>query len=186
MTKICEIDGCNSVVVCRGWCNGHYHRWQRWDDPLGGGPPRGQTNIGLICRLDECSNPAHIKQLCNAHYLRLNRHGTTDCKIIYAIGTVEERFLAHVDRCEDYNCWPWIGAINGKHGYGQFNIGQGKRVTAHRFAYETFVGPIPEKHDIDHVWDNGCRMRNCVNWVGHLEPVTRGENMRRAYRARRN
>ncbi len=44
----------------------------------------------------------------------------------------------------------------------------------HRVTYETFVGPIPEGLEIDHL----CRNRLCCNPV-HLEAVTRKENVRR-------
>ncbi|MEU7240240.1 HNH endonuclease signature motif containing protein [Streptomyces sparsogenes] len=45
---------------------------------------------------------------------------------------------------------------------------------AHRFAYETLVGPIPEHLQLDHL----CRVRHCVN-PDHLEPVSSRENTRR-------
>lgn len=34
----CEIDGCNKTIFVksRGWCKGHYLRWWRNGDPLGG------------------------------------------------------------------------------------------------------------------------------------------------------
>jgi hypothetical protein len=49
---------------------------------------------------------------------------------------------------------------------------------AHRVSYETFVGPIPQGLQIDHL----CRVRNCVN-PQHLEPVTGVENVRRGMAA---
>src|SRR5690606_7471316 len=47
----------------------------------------------------------------------------------------------------------------------------------HRVTYEAFVGPIPEGLEVDHL----CRNRACCN-PEHLEPVTRSENRRRAWR----
>jgi hypothetical protein len=51
--------------------------------------------------------------------------------------------------------------------------------SAHRWAYEAFVGPIPEGLEIDHL----CRNRACVN-PAHLDPVTHQENMSRGKAAR--
>lgn len=93
-------------------------------------------------------------------------------------GNDESRFLSHVDRRSDDECWPWTAAISDT-GYGSFRV-QGRTVTAHRWAYEHFVGPIPDGFQIDHVKTNGCIRRDCVNWVRHLEPVTAGENVRRS------
>ena len=72
-------------------------------------------------------------------------------------------------------CLIWLGPLNNS-GYGQMKTGyksEGTRRTylVHRIAYEHFVGPIPEKMDLDHL----CRVRCCVN-PAHLEPVTRREN----------
>ena len=51
-----------------------------------------------------------------------------------------------------------------------------KRTYAHRFSYETLVGPIPEGKILDHL----CRVRMCVN-PDHLDVVTHGENLRRGF-----
>lgn len=69
-------------------------------------------------------------------------------------------------------CWRWTGA-HIANGYGHFSL-QGKRVGAHRVAYEALVGPIPDGLHIDHL----CRVRDCVN-PAHLEAVTCRENVRR-------
>ncbi len=35
LPKICTVDGCSSVVIARGLCNGHYIRDRNYGDPLG-------------------------------------------------------------------------------------------------------------------------------------------------------
>lgn len=72
-------------------------------------------------------------------------------------------------------CWLWIGPVHSQ-GYGV----QG-RILAHRRAYEELVGPIPEKHDLDHT----CHVRLCVN-PAHLRVTTRKENMENHQGARRD
>lgn len=76
-------------------------------------------------------------------------------------------------------CWMWCAALDA-HGYGRFGIRGVTRADwrmrlAHRVSYETYVGPIPEGLDLDHL----CRNRACVN-PAHLEPVSRSENLRRS------
>ncbi len=71
------------------------------------------------------------------------------------------------------DCWAWTGTKN-THGYGYVYI-EGKLRRAHRVSYELWVGPIPEKLQLDHL----CRKRDCVN-PEHLEPVTCKENIARS------
>ena len=76
----------------------------------------------------------------------------------------------HVGRSgEATPCLPWVAFV-GPRGYGQFRSG-GRAFLAHRFAYELWVGPIPDGLVLDHL----CRVRHCVNH-DHLEPVTQKEN----------
>jgi hypothetical protein len=85
------------------------------------------------------------------------------------------RFMSRVDKTD--RCWLWTGAATGSvRKYGVFGPGGGAvNVYAHRWIYEHAVGPIPEGLEIDHL----CRVYLCVN-PAHLEPVTHGENRRRA------
>jgi ribosomal protein L37AE/L43A len=82
-----------------------------------------------------------------------------------------DRFLAKVDK-RDEGCWLWKAARKPK-GYGTFRAA-GKTLNAHRFAYEAFVGPIPEGLVIDHL----CGNPPCVR-PDHLEPVTTRTNLQR-------
>lgn len=74
-----------------------------------------------------------------------------------------------VDPC---GCWLWLGALT-RDGYGVMHF-NGRSTKAHRWSYETFVGPIPAGLELDHL----CRNRACVNPT-HLEPVTHHENVLR-------
>jgi hypothetical protein len=56
---MCAIDGCDSRVIARGWCDNHYRRWKRHGDPLGGRTPPGETHrylrdVVLAYDGDEC------------------------------------------------------------------------------------------------------------------------------------
>lgn len=76
------------------------------------------------------------------------------------------------DRGYETPCWVWTRALSK--GYGQKWV-DGRTVKAHTWSYERAYGPVPDGLVLDHL----CRQRDCVN-PDHLEPVTQGENMRRA------
>jgi hypothetical protein len=83
---------------------------------------------------------------------------------------------------EESGCWYWLGYVNKRstlHGYGRIGFG-GRKVLAHRFMYQFFLGPIPVGLELDHL----CRNHACCN-PAHLEAVTHAENMGRGEIARR-
>lgn len=82
-----------------------------------------------------------------------------------------ERFRRRV-AADEHGCWEWTGARLPA-GYGRFWTGE-RMDLAHRFSYETFVGPIPAGLVLDHL----CRNKGCVR-PDHLEAVTQRENLRR-------
>ena len=80
----------------------------------------------------------------------------------------------------------WQGTRNTA-GYGLFYVAPGKVMTAHRWAYLHWNGPIPEGHDVDHDCHNrdvSCLggktdpHRMCVR-PEDLVPATRSENLLR-------
>lgn len=85
---------------------------------------------------------------------------------------IPERFWFHVVRDPDTDCWLWFGARS--RGYGLVKYA-GRSTSAHRLAYTSFVGPIPEGLELDHL----CRERCCVN-PDHLEAVTSSVNALRS------
>lgn len=87
---------------------------------------------------------------------------------------LESRWLLRVEKEGHDGCWKWIGAMWAK-GYGRFTLpGTQRRIGAHVWGYERYVGPVPEGLELDHL----CSNRWCVN-PSHLEPVTHLENVRR-------
>ena len=81
--------------------------------------------------------------------------------------TTETRFGKNVKPLPN-GCWQFSTSLDRYH---RFTLGRtdGRMhaVTAHRFAYETLVGPIPEGHHLHHT----CEHPGCVN-PEHLVPLT--------------
>ena len=85
----------------------------------------------------------------------------------------------------DDDCWIWGGGTQGN-GYGRIHH-DGRRVLVHRYAYERFIGQIPEGFDVDHTCHNDsdctggeCSHRRCVN-PKHLEAVPPVVNRSRSH-----
>lgn len=86
------------------------------------------------------------------------------------------RLWPKLDVGHPLGCWTWTGTTTAA-GYGQITERDGprsRRLYTHRVSYEALVSPIPDGLVIDHL----CRNTLCAN-PDHLEPVTRGENLRR-------
>lgn len=115
-------------------------------------PPAG------LCACGCSGQPSEGRKYVNRHHRRL------------PIGMDEYRFWERTSILPN-GCMAWQGAK--RKGYGRYN-NHGHNMTAHIYAYEQSIGPIPEGLDLDHL----CRNRSCVN-PAHLEPVTRAVNLRR-------
>ena len=96
----------------------------------------------------------NLRKICNRHVPALKRF--------------EHSYIPVTEA----GCWLWIGSCDSG-GYGQLSV-NGAQVMAHRFAYEQFIGPIPQGLTLDHL----CKVVCCVN-PHHSEPVTLKENILR-------
>lgn len=79
-------------------------------------------------------------------------------------------------------CWEWTAGASDT-GYGNFGRDPEHgyaNISAHQWAWEFLVGPVPPGLVLDHL----CRNRRCVN-PDHLEPVPFAENIRRGRNANR-
>jgi hypothetical protein len=73
------------------------------------------------------------------------------------VETLKDRFLSHVAKKNNKDCWLWIGNKN-KLGYGKiWNLG--KHVPTHRMSWMIYKGKIPKGLFICHHCDNP----SCVN-----------------------
>ena len=80
------------------------------------------------------------------------------------------RFISFLNVDSVSKCWNWNGSHTRK-GYAKFWWNNKTELAMH-FSYETFVGPIPEGLEPDHL----CKNKGCSN-PDHLEAVTRRENL---------
>ena len=79
---VCSVDGCDRLVVSRGWCGMHYQRWYHHGDPMFQRP-----KADPVCSVPGCGRVRGNQGghgLCAAHY---NRWRAGDVRADVPIGS---------------------------------------------------------------------------------------------------
>lgn len=184
-TRICK--GCGTPFVCfrsrtRRYCTGACYRATL--------PPRVDCTCGQCgkefwsfpCRIHEGSG-RYCSRQCSGAAARVETlaprrprpHVARPPRIVRERKprpSPIERFVVRLEYAAP-GCWHWLGFRHC--GYGRFTA-NGHAGYAHRWAYEYFVGPIPDGYHIDHL----CRVHYCVN-PDHLRTVPEKVNILAAF-----
>lgn len=137
---------------------------------------KGIKGTSEECSIPDCTGRAVGWGWCQKHWQRWRKYGDP-------LGSAPpRRYTQLLKRMEHQQngCIYMTGNIRPD-GYARIS-NQG----AHRVAYEYFIGPIPEAHDVDHDCHNradppchlgpACPHRRCVN-PDHLRAVPHKENV---------
>jgi hypothetical protein len=127
-----------------------------------------------LCLVDGCARRHDSRGYCSMHASRVRKHGDP----LYQsrqYGSPLEVFNRNTPTRGD-GCWEWQGARQTSE-YGLPAYGLISRQYAHRWAYEHFVGPIPDGLVVRH----GCDNPPCVN-PAHLTVGSHADNSNDAVR----
>lgn len=121
------------------------------------------------CSVEGCIRAHLARGLCTTHWNEWRRQATEGDLARRRFQTLEEALEGRAEATED-GCLVWTSNVGGREPYGVITFA-GKRVYAHRAAYEIANGPISADVEIDHI----CHNTLCVN-PEHLRIATHKQN----------
>lgn len=129
------------------------------------------TIICKVCRTPKRVSPSHYtRKYCSRECYNSDRIGKYKGTNSKHWRDPEKRFENNIERIPECGCWIWMGHTESN-GYGRISIGK-KIILAHRFAYELYIGKIPDGLDACH----DCDTSECCNPY-HLFLGTNLDNM---------
>jgi len=94
VAKFCTVGDCERVVRAKGFCVGHYARFQKGQDMA---PPIAERGVKRLCSHNDCKRPHSSRGYCVMHYYRNSVGSDMDRP------TVERQFgvkVCAVEACE--------------------------------------------------------------------------------------
>ena len=124
-------------------------------------------------------NRCHLQPRASGKRMTWCRGCKSEWQRGYRAGIKLQRRIPDPVRTEG-GCLIFQGRVNPQTGYGQVQGPNQTTLYAHRLAWENAHGPIPNGMTIDHL----CEVKLCIEPT-HLEPCSRGDNVRRYHERRR-
>lgn len=91
--RTCSVEGCDSTVLARGWCQMHYMRWRLHGDPGPATRKRRPTGSFGECATEGCTGQARRNGLCNSCSAKMRRVQAGGCTVAGCTGRANARGL---------------------------------------------------------------------------------------------
>jgi len=127
--------------------------------------------VNPACSFPGCDKPRPYaaSDYCNGHLTQKKRGKELAPIRADKTRSLEESLLDLSEVDPETGCRLWTGVVHM--GYGSLKR-KGKKMRAHRVAYEVWVGPIDDALVAHHT----CANRLCIN-PDHLQAVTQADNL---------
>lgn len=94
----CAVADCTAPAHSRGWCPAHYHRWERYGDPLAGGPPKARESYIAVDSVRYTTSDVRallsMAQRCDGLRLRIEHLEAENARLARALNQARSGALA--------------------------------------------------------------------------------------------